>query len=135
MTNLRNLLSILVATVTLTVGGTTFETLTFAMTDGTSMTFTVDGLIITYDDYAHAVVTNCETTATIPLSNLDCMYFDNTSATVTGDVNGDGEVNIADINAVIDIILGGTTHSNADVNSDGEVNIADISAVIDIMLS
>ena len=26
----------------------------------------------------------------------------------TADVNGDGEINIADINAVIDIILGGT---------------------------
>ena len=54
-----------------------------------------------------------------------------------GDVNGDGEINIADINALIDIILGGTdnTEGRSDVNEDGEVNIADINAVIDIILN
>ena len=51
-----------------------------------------------------------------------------------GDVNGDGEVNIADINALIDIILSGDSQPAADVNNDGEVNIADINAVIDIIL-
>ena len=54
-----------------------------------------------------------------------------------GDVNRDLEVNIADINAVINIILGGNTSSAAaaDVNGDGEITIADINAVIDIILS
>ena len=52
-----------------------------------------------------------------------------------GDVNGDGEVNIADINAVIDMILSGSSSLAGDVNGDGEVNIADINAVIDIILS
>ena len=51
-----------------------------------------------------------------------------------GDVNGDGEVNIADINAAIDMILKGDQSPNGDVNHDGEVNIADINAVIDIIL-
>ena len=53
-----------------------------------------------------------------------------------GDVNGDKEVNIADINALIDIILGGNDNSQgrSDVNSDNEVNISDINAVIDIIL-
>ena len=50
------------------------------------------------------------------------------------DVNLDGEVNIADINAVIDIILSGSSNSAGDVTSDGEVNIADINAIIDIIL-
>lgn len=52
------------------------------------------------------------------------------------DVNGDGEVNIADINAVIDYILGRSSldASKADVNHDGEVNIADINAIIDKIL-
>jgi hypothetical protein len=55
---------------------------------------------------------------------------------IPGDVNGDGEVNIGDINTLIDIILGGTdkTKGRADVNKDGEVNIGDINAVIDIIL-
>ena len=55
---------------------------------------------------------------------------------VAGDVNGDGEVNIADVNALIDIILSGNGGNNglSDVNHDGEVNIADVNAVIDIIL-
>ncbi len=57
---------------------------------------------------------------------------------IRGDINGDREVNIADINAVIDIILGSDVsdyvRSRADVNSDGEVNIADINVIIDIIL-
>lgn len=60
-------------------------------------------------------------------------------ADLPGDVNHDGEVNVADINAIIDIILGGDaddkTRERADVNGDGEVNIADINAVIDIILN
>ena len=52
------------------------------------------------------------------------------------DVNGDREVNIADVNVAIDMILGGSGNTSAaDVNRDGEINIADINAVIDIILS
>ena len=55
---------------------------------------------------------------------------------VSGDVNGDGEVNIADVNTLIGIILSGDdgNNSRADVNGDGEVNIADVNAVIDVIL-
>ena len=53
----------------------------------------------------------------------------------TGDVNGDGEVNISDVNAVIDMILSDDTDSAGDVNSDGEVNISDVNALIDIILN
>ena len=57
--------------------------------------------------------------------------------TVRGDVNGDGEVNIADVNAVIGVILSDAATATAldDVNGDGEVNIADVNAVIDMILS
>ncbi len=55
-----------------------------------------------------------------------------------GDVNGDGEINIADINTLIDILLGGKadydTHHRADVNYDAEVNIADVNVLIDYLL-
>ncbi|MBR5170293.1 MAG: GH32 C-terminal domain-containing protein [Muribaculaceae bacterium] len=57
------------------------------------------------------------------------------TTTVVGDVNGDGEVNIADVNAIIDIILSSSSSSTADVNGDGEINIADVNAEIDIILS
>ena len=62
-------------------------------------------------------------------------YFTDKNTYLLGDVNGDREVNIADVNAVIDIILGGSGNTvAADVNGDGEINIADINAVIDIIL-
>jgi hypothetical protein len=54
-------------------------------------------------------------------------------------VNGDGEVNIADVNSLIDLILGGhmdaEIQKRADVDEDGEVGISDINALIDKILS
>jgi len=61
------------------------------------------------------------------------------ASSITGDVNGDGEVTIADVNVIIDIILGTEadeeTLARADVNGDGEVTIADVNAVVDIILN
>lgn len=53
-----------------------------------------------------------------------------------GDVNGDGEVNIADVNALIEIILGGEDMSEgrSDVNEDGEVNISDVNEDLNIIM-
>ncbi len=63
------------------------------------------------------------------------------TAGVLGDVNGDGKVDIADVNAVINMMLGLTPSpspegegSPADVTGDSQVDIADINAVINIML-
>ena len=53
-----------------------------------------------------------------------------------GDVHSDYEINIADVNSIIDMILGGNGGSAAaDVNGDGEINIADVNTVIDIILN
>ena len=55
---------------------------------------------------------------------------------IYGDVNGDLEVNIADVNAVIDIILTDSGNLTAgEVNGDHEVNIADVNTIISIILS
>ena len=54
---------------------------------------------------------------------------------ILGDVNGDGEVNIADVNAIINMILTGVNDEAGDVNDDGEVNIADVNMVINIILN
>ena len=111
------------------------DTLTFVRTDGSTVAFSTSGLTITYDDFAHAIVTNDETSATIDLANMDYMCFGEVEASLKGDVNNDGEVNIADINAVIDIILTGGSNARADVNGDSEVNIADVNTLIDIILA
>ena len=49
-----------------------------------------------------------------------------------GDVNGDGEVSIADVNCIISVIQGApdTYEGRVDVNGDGDVTIADINAVL-----
>ena len=57
-----------------------------------------------------------------------------TATDVYGDVNGDGEVSIADVNVVINVILDGSYDNAADVNDDREVSIADINVIISIIL-
>ena len=57
------------------------------------------------------------------------------SAPLQGDVNGDGEISIADVNVVIDMILRGISDMSGDVNGDQEISIADINIIIDIILN
>ena len=56
---------------------------------------------------------------------------------ITGDVNGDGKVNVSDVTTLINMILGVTAmnESVADVNGDGKVNVSDVTALINIILS
>lgn len=62
----------------------------------------------------------------------------NATSALRGDVNRDGEVTVADVNAVIDVIVKDDADAEllslADVNQDGEVSIADVNNVIDILL-
>ena len=55
--------------------------------------------------------------------------------TLRGDVNADGEVNIVDVTAIIDYLLGGNAPASADVDLDGALTIADVTALIDYVLS
>ena len=55
---------------------------------------------------------------------------------VLGDVDGDGEVAIADVAALIDLLLaGGDAPEAADCDKDGEVAIGDVAALIDYLLT
>ena len=58
---------------------------------------------------------------------------------IPGDVNGDGEVTIADANSVIDVVVmggnaGHTRAPAADMNDDGEVTITDLNIVLDLII-
>ena len=57
------------------------------------------------------------------------------SSNIEGDVNADGDVNIADINVVTDAILSNLHDSKCDVNEDGDINIADLNYLIDLILT
>ena len=56
-----------------------------------------------------------------------------------GDVDGDGNVSIADVTALIDYLLSGNSDGvntvNADCNEDSAINISDVTALIDYLLS
>ena len=54
---------------------------------------------------------------------------------INGDVNGDGIVNVSDVTALVNMILGATSMgSSADVNGDGNVNVSDVTALVNIIL-
>lgn len=54
---------------------------------------------------------------------------------ILGDVTGDGKVDISDVNAVINMMLGKADPTAAgEATGDGKIDIADVNAVINIML-
>ena len=62
-------------------------------------------------------------------------------AIILGDVNRDGNITIADVTALVNIILGKDddephlyNHEAADVNEDGTITIADVTALVNIIL-
>ena len=59
------------------------------------------------------------------------------STAATGDINADGQVNVTDVTALINRVLGTASYSDAvcDLNGDGVVNVSDVTALINIILS
>ena len=93
-----------------------------------SITYPEDAYIAEYVGYGYAIYCG---NGNIPDYIVISRDRDN-----AGDVNGDGEINIADVNALINAVLSGNTSDSAcDVNADGEINVADVNAVIDMILN
>ncbi len=132
----------LIALVAICASAETYSYLKFTKTNGSTVTCSVEGLKVTYDD-SYVYVTNDEGSTTIALADVQDMYFSNEGSTdptyAVGDVNMDGNVNIADVTALIDYLLNGDASvidlTAADVNEDGNVNIADVTALIDLLLN
>jgi hypothetical protein len=59
-------------------------------------------------------------------------------STLKGDINGDGEVNVADVTTLVDYILGknptNCNESACDINGDNEINVSDVTSLVDIIL-
>ena len=131
----------LIALVAICASAETYSYLKFTKTNGTTVTCSVEGLKITYDN-TNVTVTNAEGTTTIALAEVQDMYFSNEaggSQFILGDVNMDGDVNITDVTVLIDYLLSGdATGINptaANVNEDQEVDITDVTILIDLLLS
>ena len=67
--------------------------------------------------------------------NINKVYIDRWYK-ASGDINGDGEINVSDVTALINKILGSSTYSDAvcDINGDGEINVSDVTALINLIL-
>ena len=54
----------------------------------------------------------------------------------TGDIDGDGEINVGDVTALINKLLNAASFDDAvcDINGDGEVNVTDVTALINLIL-
>ena len=57
------------------------------------------------------------------------------SGAFLGDYNGDGQVTISDVTALINLLLSGTATADCDLNGDGQVTISDVTALINYLLS
>ena len=59
------------------------------------------------------------------------------SARADGDVNGDGKVNVSDVTALINMILGVIPKdlTSGDINGDGNVNVSDVTALVNLILN
>ena len=55
---------------------------------------------------------------------------------VRGDLNGDGIVDVSDVNMMIDMVLGKAdlNYNTADLNDDSTIDVSDVNALIDIVL-
>ena len=79
------------------------------------------------------VASSMKKISTLFCALLMLLPFSAAGQTLSCDVNGDNEVNIADVNEVIKVILDfpvAFDETCADVNRDGEVNIADVNTII-----
>ena len=107
---------------------------TLAKRQSTTVQFDLDNVIDSWRYFAKAYYHSSGEEISLGSSGFYTIVFPDVPDYRYGDVNGDGEVNIADVNTVIAIILGKQFDSGimqrADVDGNGETNIGDVNAII-----
>ena len=130
----------LIALVAMGASAETYNYLKFTKTNGTSVTYSVEGLKLTYSN-TNVTVTNVDGTATLALSEVQDMYFSNDpgSSVLLGDVNNDGAIDISDATALINYLLSGDATGinleNANCDQAGGVDISDATTLINYLLT
>lgn len=74
------------------------------------------------------------TTAKVYVDNISFSYYK--EAGEEGDINGDGTVDVSDVTALINKILGASDYTDevCDINGDGEINVSDVTQLINQIL-
>ena len=89
-------------------------------------------------DNAFKITNGGEYTVTVNLNDMVVVFTKKAADLKKGDVTGEGTVDVADVNAIINIILELKTRDdypgNADLTGEGMVDVADVNEVINIIL-
>ena len=95
-----------------------------------------DFISLTWDDYHAIRIPGGEYNLTVNLADMKLVIEKVQPDFLRGDVDGDGNVNIADVTSLIDLLLNGAEMvPAADCDLDGGMNIADVTTLIDYLLS
>ena len=129
----------LIALVAMVASAETYNYLKFTKTNGSTVTYSVEGLKLTYDN-TNVTITNVDGTATIALTDVQDMYFSNEPGIsfTLGDVNNDGIIDVTDVTALIAYILGANNEIILEAaNCDGQdgLDVSDVNALISMVLS
>ena len=100
---------------------------------------------ISFVDYAQGTdfpdataMLGCGTNVELPVTQIEYSYTEG-AASLRGDVNMDGTININDVTVLIDYLLGSEVEpfdvEAANCNLDESVGIADVTALIDYLLT
>ncbi len=125
------------------------QTVTITAEEGTTILYSTDNGT-TWNEYVGTIEVG-EGTTTISAKAIKAGLWNNSEVTtaeyvveipvtvVLGDVNEDGDVNIADVTKLIDYLLDNSAtpfnRNNADVKQDGNIDIADVTSLIDMLLN
>ena len=140
MKKLMILLSVVMLSV-VSAHADTYNYLNFVNANNQITQFSTTGLRMTFNG-GTATVTAGGTTQTVNLASMAYMEFSNTqssgSSYARGDVNGDGTIDVTDVNILINIMLGKDDGSLYDgrqyVTGETSVSVSDVNVVINIML-
>ena len=64
----------------------------------------------------------------------DRVPFELMPFSIKGDVNGDGEVSIADVTMLVNLLMSESSNPRSDVNGDGETSIADVTTLVGLLV-
>lgn len=89
------------------------------------ISFSISGVVISKIDSSSEKIEGCE--VEVPVEDM-----------IVGDLDGDGEINVADVTGIISVVMGNQgfnlTSEAADYNQDGVVDVMDVVNMIDAIL-